>query len=802
LPYIATLIRTEPVGCEDRERGVVRVRLGRWISVVVPLVILAVGTVLAIRYIGHTSAWLALAVSIVAVALLSVSEFIRGFGSRRPTVSSTRHRTLIPQELPARIGAIVGRHEEVKNIMAIAMKRRSLPQIIAITGEAGVGKTTLAGVVAERLARWYPNGQLYVSLPGRDARDVIADMYEALKGPHDPLEDSPAAWHKLCRKIAFVAVFDDATDAETVRSLLPPAGRCVFLVVSDTVLTGLEPSATVTLQPLSMGDAVELMSVLGATERIAKDRPSAERIAEITRGVPLAVCLTGAAIASRPQWSLASILRRAEQLPRDGGEEPDSLDVCYAVMALHQRTALLLLALYADRRFSPWQLQALQQLGEADAWHATERLAYAGLVDRATEDSAGVAVFSIPEHVRRYAVKRARHDLTEQERLTAERSLDEARDARADQDAARTLREKVYSPLESGQILDALNGARDVLALTRTRIEELKKKPPSPGVVEDLNTAARDEGLALVALAEIQGELGSIQESSELALQALRIDDRSVEARALRCMGTLQMMLSSFTDAEKTLKRALGQAELIADQPEQVRILRRLAIVQAQLKSELALESIGRAQSLCDRRTHAERLQVGVLWAAAVVRTARGELDTAELLLDSAEEQAIRTRSRLWIGWIYLQRAKLWMETKDYALARLSAVEGAEAFADMLHRYGVAHCGMVAGQALLQMNRPREAQVLLEEALSTFATCGDLAANAQAAIALAQVQHVLGDSGKARDHLEMAMRSLESSGDRQGRSVAARIRRSFGPWYPMNPKDETALVPLSVGPGQ
>ena len=73
-------------------------------------------------------------------------------------------------------------------------------QIIAITGTAGVGKTTLAIRFARRVAKRFPDGQLYVNLRGFDPSGSATSPDDALRYFLDALAVPPSGYPQTWRR--------------------------------------------------------------------------------------------------------------------------------------------------------------------------------------------------------------------------------------------------------------------------------------------------------------------------------------------------------------------------------------------------------------------------------------------------------------------------------------------------------------------------------------------------------------------------------------------------------------------------
>jgi DNA-binding SARP family transcriptional activator len=115
--------------------------------------------------------------------------------------------------------------------------------IVAITGPAGTGKTTLALHWAHEHAADYPDGQLFVDLNGSDPADVVREFITALGTSPDGIPPEPHAQTALYRTLLadrrMLIVLDNAADTAQVVPLLPGTPRCRVVVTSRERLPGL-----------------------------------------------------------------------------------------------------------------------------------------------------------------------------------------------------------------------------------------------------------------------------------------------------------------------------------------------------------------------------------------------------------------------------------------------------------------------------------------------------------------------------------------------------------------------------------
>lgn len=139
--------------------------------------------------------------------------------------------------LPPDTRDFTGRTEQVGEVIrliaaAAAYSETVLP-IVCLSGQAGIGKTTLAIHVAHRLCGEFPDGQLYTNLRGADARgqdpaEVLAGFLRELgvEGADIPegLDERARMYRAQLAGRRMLVVLDNAADEAQVRS--PGPGSC------------------------------------------------------------------------------------------------------------------------------------------------------------------------------------------------------------------------------------------------------------------------------------------------------------------------------------------------------------------------------------------------------------------------------------------------------------------------------------------------------------------------------------------------------------------------------------------------
>jgi tetratricopeptide (TPR) repeat protein len=237
-----------------------------------------------------------------------------------------------PAQLPAPITAFTGRHSEVAQLDELA----GTSGIAALSGTAGVGKTTLAVYWAHRARRAFPDGQLYANLRGFDPSATVTDPAEAVRGflvalgvqpDRVPagLEEQTGLYRSLLAGRKVLVLLDNARDAEQVRPLLPGVPGTFTLVTSRNRLTSLavtEDARLLTVDPLTSDQARALLTARLGSARIAAEPTAVREITARCAGLPFALAVVAARAAARPHFPLALL---AEELRADGGRL-DALD--------------------------------------------------------------------------------------------------------------------------------------------------------------------------------------------------------------------------------------------------------------------------------------------------------------------------------------------------------------------------------------------------------------------------------------------------------------------------------------------
>ncbi|MFG1948681.1 BTAD domain-containing putative transcriptional regulator [Nonomuraea sp. NPDC048826] len=426
--------------------------------------------------------------------------------ARSPSLTLTGVASLPPMQLPADIGSFSGRKEHVTHLDALLPDESAPPAatIVAISGTAGIGKTTLAVHWAHRVRDRFPDGQLYVNLRGYglaqavEAADALRGFLHALHvpAPQIPADTDQAAaqFRSVLAHRRVLIVLDNARDAEQVRPLLPGGGRCLVLVTSRRQMSSLvaaEGAHLLRLALFTTDEAYELLARRIDRERLQADPAAVEALITACGHLPLALGIAAARSSVQHEFPLRAI---ADQLQAglaafDCGDAATCLRTVFSWSygALSEPAARLfrMLSLYRGASFTP---AAAASLAGARLQEAQAQLAE--LADMHLIDECRPARFAVHDLLRTYAAE-----------------LAEAVDAPADRRAAarRALEHYLHSAHEAAQLLSP---HRDPIVLP----------PVLPGVRLE-PVADHDEALSWFT-AQHDALLAAVRLAVELTLDA------------------------------------------------------------------------------------------------------------------------------------------------------------------------------------------------------------------------------------------------------------------------------------------
>ncbi|GAB1689815.1 BTAD domain-containing putative transcriptional regulator [Krasilnikovia sp. M28-CT-15] len=224
-----------------------------------------------------------------------------------------------PAQLPHGLAHFTGRTAELDQLTELAGSDQSV-MIAAITGTAGVGKTSLALQWAHRVAPDFPDGQLYVNLRGFDPHGSPMEAGEVLRGFLEAfgvaaqqipaaLADRAASFRSLLAGRRVLVVLDNARDTEQVLPLLPGTPGSAAVVTSRRRLSALVAAGAVpvTLDLLTADEAALLLARRFGAERAAAEPHAVTDLVTMCARLPLALAIVAARAAAFPHHRLSAL---------------------------------------------------------------------------------------------------------------------------------------------------------------------------------------------------------------------------------------------------------------------------------------------------------------------------------------------------------------------------------------------------------------------------------------------------------------------------------------------------------------
>jgi predicted ATPase len=197
---------------------------------------------------------------------------------------------------------------------------------MVITGQGGVGKTSLALHASHGLTELFRDGQLFAHLHGATAQpagptQVLERFLRALGVPSpqipDGLDERAEAYRSLLAGQRVLVVLDDAATESQVLPLLPGSGSAAVLITSRGALAGLAGASRIPLGVFDAGQSMELLGRIAGTSRVGAQRDAAIKVTVQCGHLPLALRIAGGRLAVRPHWDVRQLAERlADQARR------------------------------------------------------------------------------------------------------------------------------------------------------------------------------------------------------------------------------------------------------------------------------------------------------------------------------------------------------------------------------------------------------------------------------------------------------------------------------------------------------
>lgn len=698
----------------------------------------------------------------------------RRAGEDSTTAQDGKPGSLPPRQLPRSAPDFVGRARAVQEISALlsadaASAAHAPTPIVGIHGVGGIGKSTLALHVAQEAAQHYPDGQLYldVSTTGEEGTGLLLGQLLrsfGLSGPALPedRDDRARLYRSHIANRRMLLVLDGVSDERQVLPLIPGTSTCAVIIAARARLDYLAGAHWFGLEVFSDEESVEMLAHTVGRERLEREPDECRRLIEYAGGLPLALRIAGARLASRSHWRLAELTRRMknerrrlDEFSHRGLELRSSIGTSYRSLPDTAKSMFRLISSLPLPDFSAWAAAALVDTSEPEAEHVLEQLVDVRLLD----------TFEGPQQQIRYRM----HDLI---RVYAH-------ELRGQQDSATRQAESFGRLL--GAWLDRLDRAHraefggdytlvhgssprhvvpdaDDSALDDDPIGWMESwQEQAVGLVRQCSEAGLDEACwdlsgTLVSLFQVRALYDHWRECAEVSLEVTtRHGNVRGQAASAYNLGGLALTLKQLPEAERYLTRAHRLFTESGDQ-------HGAALVQHEIGLVHRFSGHGEHAVLTALQSSLDGLRASgdVVGEAMVLRSlarrALEQRDTAAAaqLLDDALRLCQDAPCRRGVAQVEARMAELHVLNGDMASARGLLESVLRTVRDVGDRVGETHVLLGLANTLREMHDP-EAATFYREVVSMAGRAGAKVMLGQALLGLGQQRLAEGDPDGVTD---------------------------------------------------
>jgi tetratricopeptide (TPR) repeat protein len=581
-----------------------------------------------------------------------------------------------------------------------------------------VGKTALAVHAARAVSAQYPDGVFYLNLhahdpggPEVDGAEAVHRLLRMLTAPSTQIPDAFGERAALLRaqlsRRRAVVILDDAARYDQIGPLLSAADQCMILITTRRRLPDLEGALALTLDVLSVDDAITLFQRIAGQGRV-HDEGEAALAVRLCGCLPLAIQLAAGRLAQDYPPRLADLVGELSQPPaRLGGAGAASPEVMSAFELSYHSLEPEHQQFFRRLGLNPCpsvSLPAAAALGGSSLAEAEKALSV--LLDHHLVAQVSVGQFRLHDLIRDYAATcAAREESRPQQRQAVGRLLD--------------------------YYLNAADEADRVLHPCRRRLPAPSRHPPSASLV--LHTQ--------------EGAAGWLESEWRNILQAARYAYRHEWKE--KC-ADLTHALAGFLEASAYWGEAITAHTLALQASRDAADLARVA--QASLDLSEVRQQTGRHEAALPLAED----------AAEIYRSLADRRGEAEALdqIGTAHDRAGRFREAL----AYFREARL-----TY-LDAAGRTRGDRAHADAV-RHGVARTLSHAGIVSWQLGRYPDAMAHLQEALSLFRDLGDVRGQAKTLNNLGMIQLHFGYHRDALESYQKSLEIFREIGAAQNEAI-------------------------------
>jgi DNA-binding SARP family transcriptional activator len=725
---------------------------------------------------------------------------VNGVGTRPTT--TPEHQSVVPRSLPASIADFTGRQSqltEVKRVLGDDQQDQPAGygmRIVSISGKGGVGKSTLALRAAHELRDAYPDGHLYGDLGSPDGddriRDVLARFLHALGISGNAMPDDDEERGQLYRsRVAnkrVLVVLDGASDEDQVIPLLPAGQGCAVIVTSRARLSGLPGARQIDIDVFDVNHSLEMLTTIVDPSRLHAEPEAALELVNLCGGLPLAIRIAGARLASRPHWRidvlvarLRNSVRRLDELSYRGLVLRSNIGLSYRALSGTARCLFRRFALITSLDFPGWTAAALLDTDIYDAFDVLESLVEAQLLETVQYPGERLR-YRFHDLIRVFAVERLHEEESEAERTETVGRLLGAWLARTDHAHRKELGGDYtilhgtalrWSGAPELERTDEMGDQMEWLESERRSLVSAVHLAADYGMSE----ACWDLALVSVTLFEVKGLFDDWRETGERALAATEeAGNERGRAAMLYSLGAMHSHQTRLSEAELCFGAALEIFEQVGDEHGYALVLRNSATLHRLRGGDAAMLA---KYQLALTKMRAVGDQVGeahILQNMAKVCIDEGNAEQARRLLDAALERCRRVKYLRGEAQVLNRFAELYLfvnhaEQAHQALNRVLLI-----VRDVGDRIGEAHALYRLGVVRQRSGRLDNAETTLQHALSLAQQVGERMVAGNAHQALGEIALARGRTAAGADHVDAALALFAELGSTIWRAKALILR--------------------------
>ncbi|WP_340539819.1 AfsR/SARP family transcriptional regulator [Nocardioides sp. GXZ039] len=683
-----------------------------------------------------------------------------------------------PRQLPRAEADFVARDEQIAEITALLRPdpARSADDyavpIIGICGPGGVGKSALALRVAHEVAEHYPDGHLFVDLQGPEAEDrttvLLARLLRALglsgSAIPDDRDERAERFRSLVSGKRILVILDGVHSEQQILPLLPGSRTCAVIVATRTRLDLLTGARWFTLDVLDVAHSLELLGRIGGRDRIAAEPEAGSRLVTYAGGLPLALRIAGARLASRPHWRIAELTRRMEnemrrldEFSHRGLELRSSLGTSFRALPGHAKVLFRLLALAQTSQISGWVAAALCDEDLDSAERSLEILLDAHLLEPV---GAGEPRYRLHDLVRVYALELLKETDSPEAQEAALRRLLGAWLERTDR-AHRAEYGGDYTTLHGSAPRyraagdDTLPEEGPLAWFEAERANLIAMVRLAAG--SDLDEVCWDLALSMVSLFEVRAQYDDWRDTAELAAEVCERRGNLVGLAASHySLGTLNHAIKDIDEAERHFAKALGLFTAVGHTHGEALTLRNAALVDRVRGDVAAMDDKCRRALEKMREVDDPIGEANVLRVMAQQAMRVGDHDLAGTLLADSLALCRAAGYRRGVAQVEARVAELHLLSGQTTQALQMLRGPLSTVRELGDRVGESHLLHLLGQARLRGGQTEMAETSFRDAKKMAAQTGAQVIEGRAAFELGQLEVLRGNVGAAVTELTRA----------------------------------------------